>query len=240
MTHKARPHHQRFITDTRWPRYGMMARPYPRTASYFRAGGRAGPGGAVIAKYGFDPGAVLYTHMSSRYGPLHTRGISATTSEAILDGLHYFAHQTDLRYTPFPAALLARAAERAVKNRPVTPGSPAPVHRFLRRQAPAGPVARDNDRRSHIAHRPCHACDPSQGMRCWAGLRSDPNTSASVLLFSRTMKWRAHDCPGARCTKPKPELTGGLSPPGFGRELAGIPAATEVRIRVYQAGLQTD
>jgi hypothetical protein len=33
---------------------------------YFRAGGRAGPGGAVNAKYGIDPGVVLYTHVSGR------------------------------------------------------------------------------------------------------------------------------------------------------------------------------
>jgi TnpA family transposase len=66
---------------------------------YFRAGGRAGPSGAVNAKYGIDPGAVIYTHVSGRYGPFHTRVISATTSEApyVLDGLHHFAHQTDLR-----------------------------------------------------------------------------------------------------------------------------------------------
>jgi TnpA family transposase len=66
---------------------------------YFRAGGRAGPGGAVNAKYGIDPGVVLYTHVSGRYGPFHTRVISATTSEApyVLDGLHHHAHQTDLR-----------------------------------------------------------------------------------------------------------------------------------------------
>ena len=66
---------------------------------YFRAGGRAGPGGAVNAKYGIDPGVVLYTHVSGRYGPFHTRVISATMSEApyVLDGLHHQAHQTDLR-----------------------------------------------------------------------------------------------------------------------------------------------
>ena len=66
---------------------------------YFRAGGRAGPGGAVNAKYGIDPGVVLYTHVSGRYGPFHTRVISATMSEApyVLDGLHHLAHQTDLR-----------------------------------------------------------------------------------------------------------------------------------------------
>ena len=66
---------------------------------YFRAGGRAGAGGSVNAKYGIDPGAVLYTHVSGHYEPFHTRVISATMSEApyVLDGLHHHAHQTDLR-----------------------------------------------------------------------------------------------------------------------------------------------
>jgi TnpA family transposase len=66
---------------------------------YFRAGGRAGRGGAVNAKYGIDPGVVLYTHVSGRYGPFHTRVIAATMSEApyVLDGLHHHAHRTDLR-----------------------------------------------------------------------------------------------------------------------------------------------
>ena len=66
---------------------------------YFRAGGRAGSGGAVNAKYGIDPGVVLYTHVSGRYGPFHTRVITATVSEApyVLDGLHHHVHQTDLR-----------------------------------------------------------------------------------------------------------------------------------------------
>jgi TnpA family transposase len=66
---------------------------------YFRAGGRAGSGGSVNAKYGIDPGAVLYTHVSGHYGPFYTRVISATMSEApyVLDDLHHHAHQTDLR-----------------------------------------------------------------------------------------------------------------------------------------------
>jgi TnpA family transposase len=66
---------------------------------YFRAGGRAGAGRSVNAKYGIDPGAVIYTHVSGHYGPFHTRVISATMSEApyVLDGLHHHAHQTDLR-----------------------------------------------------------------------------------------------------------------------------------------------
>ena len=66
---------------------------------YFRAGGRAGPGGAINAKYGIDPGAVLYTHVSGQYGPFHTKVLAATMSEApyVLDGLHQHVHQTDLR-----------------------------------------------------------------------------------------------------------------------------------------------
>jgi TnpA family transposase len=36
---------------------------------YFRAAGRARPGGVVNAKYGIDPSVVLYTHLSGRYGP---------------------------------------------------------------------------------------------------------------------------------------------------------------------------
>jgi hypothetical protein len=66
---------------------------------YFRAGGRAGPGGLINAKYGIDPGAVLYTHVSGQYGPFHTKVLAATMSEApyVLDGLHHHVHQTDLR-----------------------------------------------------------------------------------------------------------------------------------------------
>lgn len=66
---------------------------------YFRAGGRASGGRDVNAKYGIDPGAVFYTHVSGRYGPYGTKVITATQSEApyVLDGLHHHAHQTDLR-----------------------------------------------------------------------------------------------------------------------------------------------
>lgn len=66
---------------------------------YFRTGGRAAVAGNVNAKYGIDPGGVLYTHVSGRFGPFYTRVITATQSEApyVLDGLHHHAHQTDLR-----------------------------------------------------------------------------------------------------------------------------------------------
>ncbi|HJU16759.1 MAG TPA: Tn3 family transposase [Stellaceae bacterium] len=66
---------------------------------YFRAGGRAGAGGAINAKYGIDPGFVFYTHVSGRYSPFYTQVIAATVSEApyVLDGLMHHVHQTDLR-----------------------------------------------------------------------------------------------------------------------------------------------
>jgi TnpA family transposase len=42
---------------------------------------------------------VVYTHVSGRYSPFHTRVIAATVSEApyVLDGLMHHVHQTDLR-----------------------------------------------------------------------------------------------------------------------------------------------
>ncbi len=66
---------------------------------YFRAAGRGTAGGAVNAKYSNDPGFVVYTHVSGRYSPFHTRVIAATVSEApyVLDGLMHHVHQTDLR-----------------------------------------------------------------------------------------------------------------------------------------------
>jgi len=66
---------------------------------YFRTGGRAAGAGNVNAKYGIDPGGVIYTHVSGRFSPFYTRVITATQSEApyVLDGLHHHAHQTDLR-----------------------------------------------------------------------------------------------------------------------------------------------
>ena len=65
----------------------------------FPGRGRAGAAGSVNAKYGIDPGAVLYTHVSGHYEPFHTRVISATMSEApyVLDGLHQVASQRVLK-----------------------------------------------------------------------------------------------------------------------------------------------
>ena len=66
---------------------------------YFRAGGRAGAGGAINAKYGIDPGFVFYTQVSGHYTPFYTQVIAATVSEApyVLDGILHHVHQTDLR-----------------------------------------------------------------------------------------------------------------------------------------------
>jgi TnpA family transposase len=68
---------------------------------YFRAGGRAAGGGAINAKYGIDPGFVIYTHVSGRYDPFYTKVIAATINEApyVLDGLMHHAHQSDLKIT---------------------------------------------------------------------------------------------------------------------------------------------
>ena len=44
---------------------------------YFRAGGRAGSGGAVNAKYGIDPGFVLYTLLQ---GDAETQSITTSNS----------------------------------------------------------------------------------------------------------------------------------------------------------------
>ena len=72
---------------------------------YFRAAGRGSAGGAVNAKYSNDPGFVVYTHVSGRYSPFHTRVIAATVSEApyVLDGLMHHVHQTDLRISTLDA-----------------------------------------------------------------------------------------------------------------------------------------
>ena len=49
------------------------------------------------AKYGRDPVAMFYTHVSDRYAPFHAKAISSTVRDAthVLDGL--LDHQTDLQ-----------------------------------------------------------------------------------------------------------------------------------------------
>jgi TnpA family transposase len=63
----------------------------------FRAGGVGEARGEVNARYGNDPGATFYTHVSDQYSPFHTKVINATVRDAthVLDGLLY--HESDLR-----------------------------------------------------------------------------------------------------------------------------------------------
>jgi len=81
---------------------------------YFRAGGHAGTTGDVNAKYGINPGVVLYTTQSGQYGPMHTRVISATASEApyVLDGLHPQAPRTMFSACAISWAIASRRASR--------------------------------------------------------------------------------------------------------------------------------
>ena len=63
----------------------------------YRAGGRGEPAGQVNLKYGTDPSVMVYTHISDRYAPFHSRVINATARDAtyVLDGLLY--HESDIR-----------------------------------------------------------------------------------------------------------------------------------------------
>jgi TnpA family transposase len=63
----------------------------------FKAGGSGEAIGSVNARYGNEPGATFYTHISDQYAPFHTKLISATVRDAthVLDGLLY--HESDLR-----------------------------------------------------------------------------------------------------------------------------------------------
>ena len=63
----------------------------------FATGGRGNVGGQVNARYGREPGALFYTHVSDQYAPFHTQAINATARDAtfVLDGL--LRHESDLR-----------------------------------------------------------------------------------------------------------------------------------------------
>jgi TnpA family transposase len=63
----------------------------------YRAGGRGEPAGQTNLKYGTDPSVMVYTHISDRYAPFHSRIINANLRDAtfVLDGLLY--HESDLR-----------------------------------------------------------------------------------------------------------------------------------------------
>jgi TnpA family transposase len=62
----------------------------------FKAGGSGEAIGSVNARYGNEPGATFYTHISDQYAPFHIKLISATVRDAthVLDGLLY--HESDL------------------------------------------------------------------------------------------------------------------------------------------------
>ena len=62
----------------------------------FKAGGGGEAMGSVNARYGNEPGATFYTHISDQYAPFHTKLISANVRDAthVLDGLLY--HESDL------------------------------------------------------------------------------------------------------------------------------------------------
>ncbi|HEY3268383.1 MAG TPA: Tn3 family transposase [Armatimonadota bacterium] len=63
----------------------------------FRAGGTGEAMGQVNARYGSEPGALFYTHISDQYAPFHTQVVNATVRDAtyVLDGLLH--HESDLR-----------------------------------------------------------------------------------------------------------------------------------------------
>jgi TnpA family transposase len=62
----------------------------------FKTGGTGEAIGSVNARYGNEPGATFYTHISDQYAPFHIKLISATVRDAthVLDGLLY--HESDL------------------------------------------------------------------------------------------------------------------------------------------------
>jgi hypothetical protein len=66
-------------------------------AQRFRAGGRGEATGRINPRYGHEPGALFYTHVSDQYAPFYSQVINATARDAtyVLDGLLY--HETDLQ-----------------------------------------------------------------------------------------------------------------------------------------------
>ena len=66
---------------------------------HYRAGGKGEAIGRVNARYGNDPGAMFYTHVSDQFGPYHVKVISATESEAphVIDGLLYHDSSLEIR-----------------------------------------------------------------------------------------------------------------------------------------------
>jgi hypothetical protein len=66
-------------------------------AQRFRAGGPGEATGRVNPRYGHEPGALFYTHVSDQSAPFYSQVINATARDAsyVLDGLLY--HETDLQ-----------------------------------------------------------------------------------------------------------------------------------------------
>jgi TnpA family transposase len=64
---------------------------------HFKVGGHGEHIGHVNLRYGTDPGVTLYTHISDKYAPFHTKVITAPVRDAthVLDGLLY--HESELR-----------------------------------------------------------------------------------------------------------------------------------------------
>ena len=62
----------------------------------FRAGSKAESTGHVNPKYGAEPGRMIYTHVSDKYSPFHSKLINVGDRDAtyVLDGLLY--HESDL------------------------------------------------------------------------------------------------------------------------------------------------
>ncbi len=63
----------------------------------FRAGGRGETTGHVNLKYGTEPGRIIYTHISDKYAPFHSKvvNVGVRDSTYVLDGLLY--HESDIR-----------------------------------------------------------------------------------------------------------------------------------------------
>ena len=79
---------------------------------FFRAGGHGEARSEISARYSSDPGVLLYTHISDRYAPFHTKVIAATAGEAahVLDGL--LRHESQLETSNYRGNFARAAAHR--------------------------------------------------------------------------------------------------------------------------------
>jgi TnpA family transposase len=76
---------------------GVKGRPLPPMGNVFALVGRGEAAGQVNLRYGNEPGALFYTHISDQYTPFYSKVIAANARDAtyVLDGLLY--HESDLR-----------------------------------------------------------------------------------------------------------------------------------------------